>query len=158
MTHEVEIKVVISLEDFFNSDDDRARTFQTAMQNALLQKLGESEFVQKNIAYYIFSKFKDDVFAEEFQKIKSAVKEKIDEFKEPDAWTIRSHERYSKAMNEVFDDLHDTIKDATRKKALEFTEDDGRDYNSFYGKVADAMVDKVFENFVSAMVDKRERN
>lgn len=157
MTHEVEIKVLISLEDFFNSEEDKATTFRNAMQAAILQKLGESEFVQKNIAYYMFNKFKDEVFAEDFEKIKSAVKEKIEEFKEPDEWTIRSHDRYRNAMNEVFDDLQDTIKEATRKKALEFTEDDGRDYNSFYGKVADAMVDKVFENFVSAMVDKHNR-
>lgn len=157
MTHGVEIKVLISLEDFFNSEEDRAETFRNAMQGAILQKLGDNEFVQKNIAYYMFTKFKDEIFAEDFEKIKSAVKEKIEEFKEPDAWTVRSHDRYRKAMEEVFDDLQDAIKEATRKKALEFIEDDGRDYNSFYGKVADAMVDRVFENFVSAMVDKRER-
>ena len=128
------------------------------MEEAILKKLGEHEFVQKNIAYYLFHKFTDDIFAGEFDKIKSSVKEKIEEFKEPDAWHIQSHDRFRKATNDALDELQETIKAAAHKKAVEFINDEGRDYNSFYGKISDAMVDRVFDHFVNAMLEKKRES
>jgi hypothetical protein len=154
MSNTVKFEVSISLDDFFNSEAERSAVFRDALEQAIVSKLNEHEFVQKNIAYYLFHKFTDDIFVGEFDKIKSAVKERIEEFKEPDSWAVQNHDRFKKAMNEAFDELHDTIKEAAHKKATEFTNDEGRDYNSFYGKVSDAMVDRVFNHFVDAMVKK----
>lgn len=154
MSNTVKFEVSISLDDFFSSEKERSAVFSDALETAIFKKLGEHEFVQKNIAYYLFHKFTDDIFAGEFDKIKSSVKEKIEEFKEPDAWYIQSHDRFKKATNDALDELHETIKAAAHKKAVEFTNDESRDYNSFYGKVSEAMVDRVFNHFVDAMVKK----
>ena len=151
---EITIEVKISLEDFFNSDLDRQYVFMDAMQSAILCKLNDSKFVQQNIAHYLFSFLQDEQMNSELDKIKSVIREKLQNFKEPDDWTIRSNDIYKKCINDALGEIKDDIMDATKKKAIEFMNDDGKDYKSFYGKVADAMVDKVFENFVDAMVKK----
>lgn len=153
--NEITLQVKISLEDFFSSGQDRESVFKDAMQGAILRQLNDNQWVQSNIAHYIFRQMTDEVYAQELEKIQSAVRKKIDEFKEPDAWAIQHHKAYEGAMQEALEELKPEIMKATKEKAAQFMDDDGRDYNSFYGKIADAMVDKVFQNFVDSMVDKK---
>lgn len=154
----VKLEVEISLEDFFNSDAERDQVFKQALNESLQRALNQSEFVQKNIAYYLFSHFKDEVFKTELAKIENAIREKIQEFKEPDRWDIRHNSHCEKIVENALKDISDEIYAATQKMAREMMADDNRDYNSIYGKVSDAMVDKVFTHFVNAMVDKENSN
>ena len=154
MKNTIKLEVEISLEDFFNSEQDRAETFRAAMQDAILEQLNQSQWVQSNIAYYIFHHLKAQVYEQELEKIQSAVRTKIDDFKEPSDWDIRNHDVYKKAVSEGLDELKPEIVDATKRKAKQFMDDDGNDYNSFYGRISDAMVSRVFDHFVSAMVEK----
>ena len=156
MSNKIKLEVEISLEDFFNSDAERDQVFKEALNESLLRSLNSHEFVQKNIAYYLFSHMKNEVFKSEMEKIEAAVRASIDEHKELGKWEVQSNDVFRSIINRALDDMSGDIYATTQKLAHEFTEDEGRDYNSLYGKVADAMVDKVFTHFVDAMVKKEE--
>lgn len=150
----VKLEVEISLGDFFDTEADKNIVFKDALQSALLQKLNDHEFVQKNIAYWMFSHFRNEIFKSEMDKIEHAIREKIEEFKAPDRWDVHHNDTYLGVVNRAIKDMDSEIYSRTQKLAKEFSDDDGRDYNSLYGRVADAMVDKVFEHFVTAMTEK----
>lgn len=156
MTQTVKLEVEISLSDFFNNEDDRQHAFRGAMEGAIIRQLNNSEFVQSNIAYYLFKQFTTDIFAGEFQKIQDAVREKISKVTF-DKYDIMHNDVFKKAMDGAIDGMKSEIEQAALTKAREIIQDEGRDYPSFYSRIADAMVDNVFKHFVDAMVEKAER-
>jgi len=58
----VKLAVEISLEDFFDSDNERSQVFQEALFTALMEKLREGQWVQSNIAHYLYENLLDEAF------------------------------------------------------------------------------------------------
>jgi ribonuclease HII len=152
----VKIEVEIGLDDFFNNEVERSAAFQEALQGAIMYKLNDSKFVQENIAYYLFDKLKTETFKNEMEKIESAIKTSIDNFKIDD-WSIRSHKVVEKVIDETMNGMKEKIKNKAQAYANEYVESDSDDYKSIRQKVADAMAENVFNVFIDAMV-KREIN
>jgi len=149
-------EVQISLSDFFDDNRDRSEVLQTALSNAIFQRLGDNQWVQSNIAHYLFKRLTTETFESQITEIKDAVKKAIDEHKTPDKWRVEHHPVYEVAISDALHGIKDEIRESTTKLARKFLADESDSYSSFYGRVADACVDKVFTHFVDAMVTKEE--
>lgn len=152
MSQSVKIEVSISLEDFFNSENERTLVFQEALREALLEKMRDNQWVQQNIAYYIYKNIMDDQFDDDIQTIKQHVHKHAVDFK-MDSWAVSHNDVVRKHIEEVFQEMKPMFQDAARKASIELIESDEK-YSTFKDRIADRMMDNVFECFVKAMVDK----
>ncbi len=152
MSQSVKIEVSISLEDFFNSENERTLVFQEALREALLEKMRDNQWVQQNIAYYIYKGLLDEQFKADIETIKQHVHEHAVDFK-MSGWDVINNDVVKKHIAELFQEMKPTFQDAARKASIELIESDEK-YSTFKDRIADRMMDNVFECFVKAMVDK----
>jgi hypothetical protein len=156
-TDKIKLEISVSLEDFFSNEQERSEVFREAMENAILRQLRDSEFVQKNIAYYLFDDFRAKIMKEEFDKIEEAVRAAVEEHKTPSAWSITSHEIYEKCIGDALTEQKDEIKKRAVSVANRYMDDESTDYGTFFDKIANMCVIRVFDTFVETMVKEKSK-
>lgn len=149
----IKLQVEVSLEDFFDSDSQRSCVFQEALESTLKEKLSDHEWVESNIAHYIFKSAQDEIINGELATLREKFIKKVNDY-EPSDYHITSNKEYGDIVDSAIRDLEPNIKEAVSNKLIPWINSDDGDYSSFRGRVADAAVDRVYDIFVEAIVEK----
>lgn len=152
----IKVEVEISLEDFFNSENQRSQVFQDALQWALISQLNNNRWFQENVAHFFFDKLKAETLQGEIAVIEKHIQQAIAEYR-ISKWEIDSNPVTRKAIERALEEMEPQIKERTIQLSKDYMADENRTYPSLYHSVADACVSKVFDHFVSAMVEKEDR-